>query len=92
MWTVIAFSASIILMFWLGFMFGKPSNPAKDEYVCSCTHIWNMHTTEGNEEKDGCQVEIARDKFTRYGERAGDEYVKCPCLRYVGNIPYQAMM
>jgi hypothetical protein len=52
-------------------------------YTCGCTHAFAMHDPKTGE----CHVEIKTQLYNKHNNKAGFEYVECPCRHYVGERP-----
>lgn len=73
-------------IFFIGVIIGRFQRPRKKQVVptsqtgCECSHTSSMH-----EDKIGkCKDSLRRPHYTSRGDRNGYEYIKCPCLHYVG--------
>jgi hypothetical protein len=65
-----------------GYMFGRRAGVRARPNTCSCGHGYGSH-------KDGrrCWAENRRAHYTRHGDRNGNEWARCPCLRHDGPLP-----
>lgn len=52
-------------------------------YTCTCGHLLSSHDPH----KNLCGAQDRRKQYNYWGRRQGWEYVKCSCLRYVGDYP-----
>lgn len=73
----LAVGGGLVLVGWLAGRISRKTAADPNKPICACDHPVSMHREEG-----GCAAEIKRPHSHK-----GFEWVKCPCLRYVGPLP-----
>jgi hypothetical protein len=56
--------------------------PKPVELRCICKHLFTSHGLNA-----GCKEQFERDHYSPAGTRNGYEWVRCPCIGYLGPDP-----
>lgn len=76
--------AALLAAGWLAGRIRRRTSAASTEsYTCGCEHSYALHDRKSDE----CVGEVRRRHYYKNGARNGWEWAKCPCRRYVGDVP-----